>query len=50
MSLKWEQIIVYSIAPVDLGTGWCTALSFIVVNDDPEEFPEDNDFCVLSSG
>ncbi len=38
MSLTWEQVIVDSIAPVDLGRWWCTALSWVVVNDDPNEF------------
>ena len=38
MSLTWEQVIVDSIAPVDLGNWWCTALSWVVVNDDPNEF------------
>ncbi len=38
MSLAWEQIIVGSTAPVDLGNWWCTALSWVVVNDDPDEF------------
>ncbi len=38
MSLTWEQIIVDSIAPVDLGKWWCNALSWVVVNDDPNEF------------
>lgn len=38
MSLTWEQLIVDSIAPVDLGRWWCAALGWIVVNDDPNEF------------
>ncbi len=38
MSLTWEQLIVDSISPVDLGRWWCAALGWIVVNDDPDEF------------
>lgn len=38
MSLNWEQLIVDSIAPVELGHWWCAALGWVVVNDDPEEF------------
>ena len=38
MSLKWEQVIVGSIAPADLGRWWCAVLSWVVVNDDPGEF------------
>lgn len=38
MSLTWEQVIVDSIAPADLGRWWCAALGWIVVNDDPNEF------------
>ena len=38
MSLTWEQVIIDSIAPVDLGHWWCDALGWVVVNDDPDEF------------
>ena len=38
MSLTWEQVIIDSIAPVDLGLWWCAALGWVVVNDDPDEF------------
>ena len=38
MSLTWEQVIVDSIAPVDLGHWWCAALGWVIVNDDPDEF------------
>ncbi len=38
MSLTWEQVIVDSIAPTDLGRWWCAALSWVIVNDDPDEF------------
>jgi hypothetical protein len=38
VSLTWEQLIVDSIAPVDLGRWWCAAPGWIVVNDDPNEF------------
>ena len=38
MSLEWEQVIVDTADPVALGTWWATALDWVVVNDDPEEF------------
>lgn len=38
MSLEWEQTIVDAGDPVGLGTWWCEALGWVVVNDDPEEF------------
>lgn len=38
MSLMWEQLVVHSIAPVDLGRWWCAALGWIVVSDDPDVF------------
>jgi hypothetical protein len=38
VSLTWEQVIIDSIAPVDLGLWWCDALGWVVVNDDPDEF------------
>jgi hypothetical protein len=38
MSLGWEQVIVDAADPVALGTWWATALDWVVVNDDPEEF------------
>ena len=38
MSLIWEQLIVNSSAPVDLGQWWCAALGWVVVNDDPDQF------------
>ena len=38
MSLEWEQVIVDSADPVALGRWWATALEWVVVNDDPEEF------------
>jgi len=34
----WEQVVVGSIAPVELGRWWCAALDWVVVNDDPDEF------------
>ena len=38
MALEWEQLIVDAIDPVALGRWWATALEWVVVNDDPEEF------------
>ncbi len=38
MSLSWEQVVVHTISPVDLGRWWCNALGWIVVSDDHEEF------------
>jgi hypothetical protein len=38
MPLEWEQVVVDSIDPVALGRWWATALEWVVVNDDPEEF------------
>ena len=38
MSLEWEQVIVDSADPGALGRWWATALEWVVVNDDPEEF------------
>lgn len=38
MSLEWEQTIIDARAPVALGTWWCQALSWVVVNDDPDEY------------
>ena len=38
MSLEWEQVIVDATDPCGLGRWWATALEWIVVNDDPEEF------------
>jgi hypothetical protein len=38
MPLQWEQVIVDAADPVALGRWWATALEWIVVNDDPEEF------------
>ena len=38
MPLEWEQVIVDSADPVALGRWWATALEWVVVNDDPEEF------------
>lgn len=38
MSLEWEQVIVDAADPGELGRWWVTALDWVVVNDDPEEF------------
>src|SRR5580765_5931145 len=38
MALEWEQLVVDAADPVALGRWWATALGWIVVNDDPEEF------------
>ena len=38
MSLEWEQLIVDSTDPEALGRWWATALEWVVVNDDPEDF------------
>jgi hypothetical protein len=36
--LEWEQVIVDAVDPVALGRWWATALEWVVVNDDAEEF------------
>jgi Glyoxalase-like domain len=38
VSLEWEQTIVDSRDPSALGRWWREALSWVVVNDDPDEF------------
>jgi hypothetical protein len=38
MALEWEQVIVDAADPGALGRWWLTALEWVVVNDDPEEF------------
>lgn len=38
MGLLWEQVIVDAADPVALGEWWATALGWVVVNNDPEEF------------
>jgi Glyoxalase-like domain len=38
MPLEWEQVIVDAADPAALGRWWATALEWVVVNDDPEEF------------
>ena len=38
MSLDWEQVIVDSPDPESLGRWWASALGWVIVNDDPEEF------------
>lgn len=38
VSLEWEQVIVDARDPGALGNWWRTALGWVVVNDDPEEF------------
>ena len=38
MSLEWEQVIVDAADPAALGRWWATALDWVVVNEDPEEY------------
>ena len=38
MPLEWEQIVIDATDPAGLGRWWATALDWVVVNDDPEEF------------
>ena len=38
MSLEWEQTIIDAHDPALLGSWWCDALGWVVVNDDPDEF------------
>ena len=38
MPLDWEQVIVDSSDPEALGRWWASALDWVIVNDDPEEF------------
>jgi hypothetical protein len=38
MPLEWESVIVDSSDPEALGRWWASALGWVIVNDDPEEF------------
>ncbi len=38
MDLEWEQVVVDARDPAALGRWWATALGWVVVNEDPEEF------------
>jgi hypothetical protein len=38
MSLEWEQVVVDAADPVMLGRWWANALSWVVLNDAPDEF------------
>jgi hypothetical protein len=38
MPLEWEQVIVDSSDPEALGRWWASALRWVVVNDDPDDF------------
>ena len=38
MGMEWEQVIIEAADPGGLGRGWATALGWVVVNDDPDEF------------
>lgn len=38
MPLEWEQLVVDSSDPEALGRWWASALGWVVVNDDPDEF------------
>ncbi|WP_432587750.1 VOC family protein [Streptomyces sp. HD1123-B1] len=38
MTLEWEQVIVHSVDPTALGQWWATALGWVVVHADDDEF------------
>ena len=38
MPLEWEQVIIDSSDPEALGRWWASALGWVIVNDDPDEF------------
>ena len=38
MSLVWEQTIIDAADPVALGRWWATALGWVVVDEEPDEF------------
>jgi predicted enzyme related to lactoylglutathione lyase len=38
MRLEWEQVVVDSRSPAELGRWWQEALGWVVVNEDPEEY------------
>jgi hypothetical protein len=38
MALEWEQTLVDAADPVALGTWWASALGWVIVNDDPDDF------------
>jgi len=38
MSLEWEQVMVDARDPAALGRWWADMLSWVIVNDSPEEF------------
>jgi hypothetical protein len=38
MTLEWEQTNIDARDPSALGSWWCEALSWVVVNDAPDEF------------
>lgn len=38
MPLEWEQLCIDAEDPRTLGRWWATALEWVVVDDDPEEF------------
>jgi hypothetical protein len=38
MALEWEQLIIDSSNPTALGRWWASALGWVIVNDDPDEF------------
>lgn len=38
MALTWEQVVVAAQDPDGLGRWWATALDWVIVNDDPNEF------------
>ncbi len=38
MNLEWEQVVVATKNPAELGRWWCEALRWVVVDDDPVVF------------
>lgn len=38
MTLEWEQTLIDAADPVALGRWWASALGWVVVNDEPDEF------------
>ncbi len=38
MGLRWEQVVIDAVDSAALGQWWATALGWVVVNDDPNEF------------
>ncbi|MFJ6727630.1 VOC family protein [Streptomyces sp. NPDC091281] len=38
MTLRWEQVIVHAVDPAALGQWWASALGWVVVHSDDDEF------------